>query len=275
MKNIIVIHHNDEDGFGGAWVAWKKFKNKADYIAVDFPVPFFDIKNKEIYLIDVCYKKLEMEKLLKNNKKVIAIDHHVSGKEDIKISTDYRYRINNSASVLAWEYFFSNKPIPKLLHYIEDTDLWKFKHKFTKEIIASLDTYKYDFKIWDKISIDLENSKTAKKYIEDGTAIIKYQNSLIKKMVDNGVEVTIDGKRALSVNSPILNSEIGAYIWDNKGVIGLIWYSRNGLVRVSLRSKEGVDVEKIAEKFGGGGHKRASGFSFEYKCNFPWKRIKH
>jgi phosphoesterase RecJ-like protein len=32
-----------------------------------------------------------------------------------------------------------------------------------------------------------------------------------------------------------------------------------GPIRVSLRSKGGVDVSKVAERFGGGGHARASG----------------
>ena len=37
----------------------------------------------------------------------------------------------------------------------------------------------------------------------------------------------------------------------------------DGQIRVSLRSKGGYDVEKVARKFGGGGHKQASG------CRFP------
>lgn len=274
MKPIVIIYHNDEDGFGGAWTAWKKFKNKASYIGVDFQTPFLNIKNKEIYLIDFCYEKPEMRRLLKSNKKVIVIDHHISRKKEARISTEHRYAVNNSASVLSWEYFFPKKPIPKILNHIEDVDLWKFKNKLSKEIIASLDTYDFNFKIWDRIAKDLENQKTAKKYIEEGKAIIKYQNMLVRYMAETGVEVEISGQKAISVNSPILDSEIGAYIWKNKKKIGLIWHSKNGKVKASLRSKEGVNVAKIAEKFGGGGHARASGFCFDYKCNFPWKRVK-
>jgi phosphoesterase RecJ-like protein len=35
----------------------------------------------------------------------------------------------------------------------------------------------------------------------------------------------------------------------------------NGEVRVSLRSKYDVDVRKVANGFGGGGHKNAAGFT--------------
>ena len=34
------------------------------------------------------------------------------------------------------------------------------------------------------------------------------------------------------------------------------------LVKVSFRSKEYVDVRKIAENFGGGGHTKAAGLSY-------------
>ena len=36
-----------------------------------------------------------------------------------------------------------------------------------------------------------------------------------------------------------------------------------GPVRVSLRSKGGVDVAKFAEQFGGGGHARAAGLKMD------------
>ena len=38
-----------------------------------------------------------------------------------------------------------------------------------------------------------------------------------------------------------------------------------GLLRCSLRSKDKINVAKIAQHFGGGGHKTAAGF----KCSEP------
>lgn len=49
---------------------------------------------------------------------------------------------------------------------------------------------------------------------------------------------------------------------DTAEVIVLIKEKEDG-VKVSLRSKSVVDVRKIAECFGGGGHIRAAGFAFE------------
>ena len=35
-----------------------------------------------------------------------------------------------------------------------------------------------------------------------------------------------------------------------------------------------MDVSKLAQKYGGGGHKKASGFRFKAAGKFPWKPIK-
>ena len=35
-KKIIVFYHDDEDGFTGALAAWKKLKDKALYISINY-----------------------------------------------------------------------------------------------------------------------------------------------------------------------------------------------------------------------------------------------
>ncbi len=277
MKDVVVLYHNDEDGFAGAWVAWKKFKNKAQYIQASYTnQTAANFSGKTVYMIDFCYNdKSKMKKILENNKKVIVIDHHISQKESARISSENIYSPNHSACVLTWNYFNPQKPLPKLLAHIEDMDLWKFKMRFTREIIASLDTYPLKFSIWDKITKDFQSTAKIKKYINEGKAIVKYQATLVESLVENGIEARIDGHNVIAVNSPILHSEIGHHIGKNyPNTIGLIWNSKNGRIKTSLRSGKNIDVSKIAQKFGGGGHKQASGFSFDYEFDFPWKPIK-
>lgn len=276
MKNIVVIYHNDEDGFGGAWAAWKKFKNKASYVAADFQMdPIKGLKDKEVYFIDFCYPSEKiMGELLKNNKKVIVLDHHVSSKKFGEISTEFVYGDKNSGAVLAWKYFHPKEKLPKILSYVEDGDLFRFKLKYSEEILSALFNYKLDFLAWNKIAKQFENSKILEKFIEEGKAIIKYKNKIILDSVRRGINVTLGGSKAIAVNSQILESEIGNYIYKNKGVIGLVWSIRNEKMKISLRSGGNIDVSKVAQKFGGGGHKYASGLWLDYKGEFPWKMRK-
>src|SRR3989344_3599696 len=65
-KDIVVLYHsNCTDGFGGAWAAWKKFGDKAEYIGVihQTPVPK-GLKNKCIYSVDFTYPEPIVKKLI-------------------------------------------------------------------------------------------------------------------------------------------------------------------------------------------------------------------
>ena len=276
MKPIVILYHKDcFDGFGGAWAAYKKFGKKADYFGIEHQAQPLKLKNKEIYFVDFCYQKKEiMEKLLKENKKVVVIDHHISQKETIKISSEYVYSLERSGSVLAWKYFHPQKPIPKLLRHIEDIDLWKFKIAGTKELMMALDARDFNFSVWDKIAKDFENSKKRRKYFEVGKILTKYRQKLINKIASRADKAEIYNHSALIANSPVFQSEIGNALVEKGAALGIIWSQRNGKRYFSLRSNGKVDVSKIAKKYGGGGHKAAAGFSMDIKKPLPWKTIK-
>jgi len=56
------------------------------------------------------------------------------------------------------------------------------------------------------------------------------------------------------------------YLISIKGIeVGVLFKERENGVKVSLRSKGKIDVESIAKKFGGGGHREAAGCFFENK----------
>lgn len=273
-KDIVVIYHgNCTDGFSGAWAAWKKLGKKAEYIGVQHhTLPPLGLTNKELYFIDFVYPEKIMRKLIKTNKKVTAIDHHVSAEKTIKLTQDYLYSIKHSGAVLAWKYFHPNKPVPRLLKHVEDTDLWKFKLPHTKEIFAYLELFDFAFKTWDKLAKDLENSKKRKQYVEKGRLILRYEEKQVERLVsENSEKVNFEGHDSLAVNSPVLVSKIGASLVKKKPPIGIIWQQKQGKKIVSLRSNGKTDVAKLAKKYGGGGHKAASAFAIDASKKLPWE----
>ena len=276
-KKIVVLYHKGcRDGFGAAWAAWRKFGRNADYIGVnhDEPPPK-NLKGKDVYLLDFVYPLETTKKLLGTVKFLTAIDHHISVEKSTKLAHKYSYDIKHSGAVLAWKYFHPSKKIPTLLKYIEDIDIWKLALPNTRELTASLETYELDFFLWNQIARDCESTGGKKRYLEEGKAILKYQNALVKKALKDAEEVRFLGHRALAVNFTLaLNSEIGDAM-RKKGVpLGIIWQRRAGKLIVSLRSTDKIDSSKIAARFGGGGHKRAAAFRLPSKEKFPWKRIK-
>lgn len=278
-KNIVVLYHNDcTDGFSAAWAAWKKFGSKADYIGIEPGAkPLEGLRNKEIYMVDVVYPAQYLKKLIRDNKKFVAIDHHVSNKKSFEIIPDGLFDISHSGAVLAWKYFHPEIKVPKFLEYVEDMDLWRLRIPKVKEFIAYLDIADFNFKNWSEIVDDIGNRSKFSEYVRKGAFLLSYQDKVIERIISNHAElVKFFGHKAYAVNSPVFNSQIGNTLCSNLPPIGIVWVQNNdGSVHVSLRSDGMVDVSKLAAKFpGGGGHKQSAGFNLKDCSKLPWKKVK-
>lgn len=276
MKSIVVLYHADcPDGFGAAWAAWKKFGNKAEYISVDpETLPEKIPIKREVYAVDISYPVAVQRKLRGKNKKLVILDHHASNKSVTEFFPENVFNINHSGSVLAWKYFHKSKRMPQLLRHVEDIDLWKWKLPKTREIISSLSLVEYDFKKWSSFAKRLETKLGLREIVKEGSIISAYEQNIIQKLVERATPVKFEGIKTLAVNSPVLNSEIGNALIKKLPPIGIVWRETCSEIQVSLRSDGSVDVSKIAKKYGGGGHKKSSGFGFRAGNKFPWKVIK-
>ncbi|MFA4999482.1 MAG: hypothetical protein WC519_02020 [Parcubacteria group bacterium] len=276
MKKILVIYHkNCPDGFGAAWVAWKKFGEKAEYLPAAYPSSLpKNLKGREVYMVDYCYSEEKMKLILKSAAKVIALDHHISQRKAIKLSTEYVFKEHNSGAVIAWKYFFPKKKVPRLLLHIEDNDTWRFSLKNTKEYLAYLDTLAYDFKSWDKLVKDFENNDKRKIFFDKGVSIVNFINKNVEALTSSAEWVKFNNRNCLAVNSPIFVSEIGNVLANKAGGIGIVWCKKGNKLKVSLRSNGRVNVSRIAARHGGGGHKAAASFFVDIKgtvLKFPWR----
>jgi oligoribonuclease NrnB/cAMP/cGMP phosphodiesterase (DHH superfamily) len=275
MKDTVILYHKDcLDGFTSAWVAWKKYKNKATYIPVEHnSSPPEELVGKKLFFIDFCYPKDTMDTLAKKNVSITIIDHHISAKNTIQSFNDHIYSESHSGCVLAWNYFFPGKKIPRLLRHVEDIDLWKFTVPYTKEITAVLETEPFSFNRWSILVRDMENADRRKKYITKGKAILGYQDHVVSKIVGKSEDVSFEGHRAKAVNTPILTSKVGNALVQDDASVSIMWSKKDGKVVVSLRSDGTVDVSKLAQKYGGGGHIAAAAFAIPEGKPFPWKKI--
>ena len=274
MKKIVILYHSDcSDGFGAAWAAWRKFGVRADYLAVKHQEPPpKGLRGKKIYQLDFTYFGLELKRLLKNNR-VTTIDHHISVKGEIKSVHDYIFDNRHSGAVLAWNFFHPGKDVPKLLSYVEDRDLWKFKLPGSRAMTLIVDLLDYDFLAWNKIAADLEKPQIRKKYIHEGNTILKYQNNSVAKLMNKTDIAIFEGRRIWVVNSPGLKSEIGNKLVQKRFPVALIWHRQGSNIYVSLRSDGSIDVSKLAKHYGGGGHKASAGFTYPAKLKLPWKYL--
>ena len=129
-----------------------------------------------------------------------------------------------------------------------------------------------------------ETFKTINKLVETGISPSKIADNLLRRdslaryrilpKILETLELHLEGKLATIYLNENWIKETGASTHEcddvvnmvlNIAIVEVIAYFRilNGKVRVSLRSKNDIDVSNIAKNFRGGGHKNAAGLSMD------------
>ncbi len=278
-RPLILYHASCPDGFCAAWVAHRILGDDADYLPVQYGQEPPDVTGRQVYILDFSYKRSVLEAMSRNAESIIVLDHHKTAKEELEtIGRDPLsgylaggktllcvFDMNKSGGRLAWEHFctdprssWANCPVPWLVEYTEDRDLWRWKLPESKEINAALASWPRTFAEWDKLAFDT----TAVPYFaEQGAAILRYQSGLVDAAVANAVETELAGHKIKAVNSTVLLSEIAGELAKDRPFGAAYFIRGDGKKQWSLRSRDGgVDVSQIAKQFGGGGHRNAAGF---------------
>lgn len=274
-KQIVVVYHGEcKDGFGGAWSAWKIFRDRARYVPYRHgDVPKTDFADADVYFIDLCYPLPELKTVREKNKRIVLIDHHKSNADKVGLADESSYEMEHSGAVLAWKYFHPKEKIPKLLSYIEDTDLGKWSMPHTREVFSYIGAHPYEFNAWNRLVKTFESARSRKQAIAEGKLVLARETKIIDELTADAELVEFEGFRCFAANSPMLVTGIGTELVRRNPPISIVWAKRGGHYRVSLRSVGEVDVAKIAQKYGGGGHKNASGFTVPAGEPLPWRGI--
>jgi oligoribonuclease NrnB/cAMP/cGMP phosphodiesterase (DHH superfamily) len=276
--NYVIYHHPCLDGISSALVVKKfvkKFMGENEVIYKPRSIksgPPNDLSGKNVLICDYSYKKKDMLKIIEQANKVLVIDHHKTAEKDL-LEIDSKYKIfdmSHSGAVLTWNYFYPDVPTPLFLQYIEDHDIWKKELPNTDAFQSYLRTLPLEFSsfehylednyaVLDDIDKGIAYSQLNQFYIKDATKWVTPKFSRI------GKKFYLVGY----VNTSILKSEIGNEALKECPKLDFTApYSINDKTNntsFSLRStNEHVDTSKIAGKFGGGGHRNASGVRFEY-----------
>jgi uncharacterized protein len=276
MNNPLVIYHkNCADGLAAAWCFWRKYPHW-EYAAAAYgsdPVHAYD---RTVYLVDFSYPKEVIQQYIDNKCIVILLDHHKTAFEDLVDFKSPFFNMNystmeNSGAVIAWNYTTEKEKrdlIPPVLKHIEDRDLWKFQLPHTKEIVAAVyagdmtfERFDYLMNVdpWEYEDLKLQGSTIIKTHEDVMAQIIRVSSRLIEPTD----ELDPLWASIIFVNSPpMFASEIGSKLSEEYPMVAIYYDSVYGR-RFSLRSKNGspYDVSSLAQKYGGGGHIHAAGFS--------------
>jgi len=205
----------------------------------------------------------EFEKYLKENKKpVLVIDHHLTGDHLGAVEL-----VDSSAAAVGLIVF-------ELFKYAN----WPVTEKVAQALFVAVasDTGWFQFS-----NTDSRVFRSCAELIEAGASVPESYHKLFQSYTPqrlklivamlNTLELHFDGRFATQYLLQRDFEQTGAALEDTENLINeckrigtvevaaLFVELKDGRIKCSLRGSNNIDVRKIAEKFGGGGHKMAAG----------------
>lgn len=262
MSTVCFYHRNCFDGACAAWIIKQEYPN-AEFVAAQYgdSFPFHEYgKDDDIIIVDFSFPRDIMEAIKDQCRSILVLDHHKTAQANCEGLSYCIFDMNKSGASLTWNHYFPDDPIPRLVKYIADRDLWRFNEPDSEDINAFIQSYPIDYNAYDTIDYLLENRFD--QCLDEGKAITRYKQSMVKMICSNYVIKTIAGYKAAVVNCAVLMSEVGHELALIKGVdFGAYYFDRaDGNRQWGARSIGDFDVSEIAKQFGGGGHKNAAGW---------------
>lgn len=201
------------------------------------------------------------ESFFANAKRTVCIDHHGSN----PAYADYNYIIAEASSASEVLYGLLDEDLidksvaePMYMGIAHDSGVFRFQSTTpeTMRIAAKM----------------MEHGINVNRILEDTFYRKSYSQMMITAKIQSQTILTMDGKCIYGFCTSEMMNEYGVTTNDLDAVIASIrnvegvevamflYQLDEERFKVSLRSRELVDVSKIAVGFGGGGHMRAAGF---------------
>ncbi len=293
MKVLVFTHKSDIDGMGGAILSKLAFENVNYVLCETFTLQeelkkYFD--DEKIYDYDMIFvtdlwleeptlTKVAEDEKLKN--KFFVFDHHKSAIEENFNKYDFTtIKISNekgrcSGTSLFYEYLISNnylKNIKAIEDFVELTrryDTWEWKNIYNDEKAHELTLFfdvlgcsGYITTIFDKLKNINQDANFEFNNIEQ--MIINNKKAQVEEKIKNYIK-KIYYKDILGYKAGIIfidyeyRNDIAEYIRHMQIDIDFVMLIALDYGTISYRKiKEGMNVRKIAEKFGGKGHDGAA-----------------
>lgn len=281
--DICIFHGNCQDGFTAAWAIWTRWPD-VEFVPGVYGQAPPDVTSKDVLLVDFSYKYDVLVEMAKSAKSITVLDHHLSAQKDLADfsglvdahglqpleyvagwpdpTIQALFDMTKSGAMLAWEYAFPNMgPLP-IIDHVQDRDLWRFALPNTREICADLFSRDYSFDTWTAFSRDLMTPAGRQGIIAGGAAIErKHHKDVAELLRTNRREMVIGGYTVPVANMPYtMASDAGNALAIGER-FGATYYDDPSHRHFSLRADAGgLDVSKVAELYGGGGHAKAAGF---------------
>jgi oligoribonuclease NrnB/cAMP/cGMP phosphodiesterase (DHH superfamily) len=293
--DVCIYHFPCDDGFASAWVVRRKWPDIA-LAGTNYGLPFpgVDIAAKNVLIADFSFKPDVLRELGTKAQSIVILDHHKTAQEDLAAfiaavpNGQYfdhlavgesgwfnkpgafgysnivaHFDMEHSGAALTWQFCFPDEPMPVMLQFIEDRDLWRFKLRETRAFWLYLRSFAYDFDVWTTIADRIQNDPNL--VIGEALSIERFYDQKLAEILPTATLKSIGKWKDVPVAhapyafaSDLAHDLLKAHPAAPFAAVVVDAY---GGRTYSLRSEDSrEDVSEVARTFGGGGHRNAAGF---------------
>lgn len=273
---IVIYHDKCPDGFSASIAAAQALPAHTRFVGGNYnqDLPYIE-RGEDVFILDLSYPAEVLQEVVARSGRLVLLDHHQTaldrlghGQVKLRPQDVIELDMHRSGAVLAWDFFNPGNPPPLFLRRIQARDLYTWDAPLAEEYLEWLNTQPLDRELWAQLFHESEESQAAR--IRDGALMLAPVRAMANNLAATAVPVDVMGVNGLMVNAPLeLVDRTGNLMAKQCGTFGLAWRMiESGRIKVSLRSlklgdKVRTDVAKLAEAFGGGGHRSSAAFEMD------------
>lgn len=266
---VIIAHSSCPDGTASAWfllrihpTAYVHFVHERDFNK-DTKMP--QLADRHIILADWCYPINILRRLSAVVSKLTIYDHHDTAREwceeATRLGAEVHFDVTKCGAELCADAVNYH---PWWLVHIRDRDLWLWEDKNSKAFSAAF--FEKGIRLGTLDEFHQSNPEDVYAY---GRTILAHEKWALDRVTRTAQRCIIESILSIVVQSPTWGSELGNELLecsDAHVAIVVRYCFRTNRHFISLRSRpesghNHVNVARICEKYGGGGHPCAAGFS--------------
>ena len=283
LGKVVNVSHIDNDGHASSAIV-KYFCPQARLLNVNYGTfqNWGILEDYDTVIITDFTLPVEVVQRMQGlGRQVIWIDHHPVSKEmqEVRRRTQGVTDKRASAALLTWK-FFCDQPVPKIIEYVSDYDLFEFKIPTTMEFNRGTRIYSMEadrnMRFWTSL---IENDRKTDKITAHGRVVeavneqyrLKFRDDFVFRTRINDLEVLVANVRGF--DSTLFNK------CDLEGIEALVTFGYSSKLqhwRCSIYNAPGTttNVRPTAIRYGGGGHEGAAGFEcLELPFEIPLRPI--
>jgi oligoribonuclease NrnB/cAMP/cGMP phosphodiesterase (DHH superfamily) len=276
VRRVCYYHAGCPDGFGAAWAVWRAWGPSGRFVARGHSdaLDAFSHQGDQVVFVDIAPTVEQAVELGEVAQQLVVLDHHLTARDrfadDPRLlpsladrGHQVRFDLSHSGAVLAWQHFHGEEPVPSLLAYVEDQDLWRWKLPESGAINAVIGSYPRDFESWDALS-----RRSPEDLAREGAPLLRTQQVEVQRGLHFAHPVKAGDLRIEAVNALHHRALLGHELSKRAAFghpVGLAYRVCGDRVDVSIYSIGEVDVSEVARRYGGGGHRNAAGFSLSLR----------